>query len=233
MRALQYAYNGQSKTLEEWKRHFKSSLSSSTLSKRLKKTNQEDFEKCFISNRINASVGRGYVGKTIGNIQVLEYLGGRWGEIKCRCHCGKEFKTSTCNIVDRRARSCGCEKSYIGQKNAKYSGFEEISKTFFSRIRYSAIGRNIEFDVKIEYIWDLFIQQGRKCAISGLPIFFNASRSHGEPGNASLDRIDSSRGYVVGNVQWTHRDINVMKWHFSMGQFISYCKQIAEHNKSI
>jgi hypothetical protein len=48
---------------------------------------------------------------------------------------------------------------------------------------------------------------------------------------ASLDRIDSSKGYVIDNVQWLHRDINMMKQRFSQEYFINICKHIAENNK--
>ena len=30
-------------------------------------------------------------------------------------------------------------------------------------------------------------------------------------GTASLDRIDSTKGYVRGNIQWVHKDINWFK----------------------
>ena len=44
---------------------------------------------------------------------------------------------------------------------------------------------------------------------------------------ASLDRIDSSKGYVIGNVQWVHKDINIMKNKFDNQYFIDMCKKIA------
>jgi hypothetical protein len=49
---------------------------------------------------------------------------------------------------------------------------------------------------------------------------------------ASADRIDSSRGYVEGNVQWVHKWINLMKLDHSQHDFISYCAAVAIHNSS-
>jgi hypothetical protein len=43
---------------------------------------------------------------------------------------------------------------------------------------------------------------------------------------ASLDRKNSSVGYVIGNVRWVHPVINMMKNHFSDETFISMCNRV-------
>jgi hypothetical protein len=48
---------------------------------------------------------------------------------------------------------------------------------------------------------------------------------------ASIDRIDSSKGYEEGNIQWVHKHVNFMKRTYSQDYFIDMCKKIAEHNK--
>lgn len=48
---------------------------------------------------------------------------------------------------------------------------------------------------------------------------------------ASLDRIDSSKGYIEGNVQWVHKRINKMKLDDSDTEFIEWCRLIADFNK--
>lgn len=48
-----------------------------------------------------------------------------------------------------------------------------------------------------------------------------------------LDRIDSSKGYIEGNVQWVHKDVNMMKQNYSQKYFIEMCKKIYETNKNI
>jgi hypothetical protein len=50
-------------------------------------------------------------------------------------------------------------------------------------------------------------------------------------GNASLDRIDSSIGYVEGNVAWVYKPINIMKQTLNSAEFIDLCKKIANHNQ--
>ena len=83
-------------------------------------------------------------------------------------------------------------------------------------------------------MWVLFQGQGGKCKISGLPIelgrYRPKSRAQGKwprLATASLDRVDSSRGYVLGNVQWVHKDINKMKGTFSQARLIELCQAVA------
>jgi hypothetical protein len=46
---------------------------------------------------------------------------------------------------------------------------------------------------------------------------------------ASLDRIDSSKGYIKTNVQWVHKKVNKMKQDTSVDEFKHYCKLICEY----
>ena len=85
--------------------------------------------------------------------------------------------------------------------------------------------RPIELAITIQQAWELFLAQGRKCALSGEPIAF--PRINAEKGTASLDRIDSNLGYVLGNVQWVHKDVNIMKNKFDQDYFIGLCVKIA------
>lgn len=117
---------------------------------------------------------------------------------------------------------------------------EEISPNYWSSIGRAAIKRGFEFSITIEYAWDLFLKQEKKCAISGLPIKFSKYKYVKEKQkkqyfdsdqSASLDRIDSSKGYIEGNVQWLNKHINLMKKDYSQKDFIEICKIIAENNK--
>ncbi len=46
---------------------------------------------------------------------------------------------------------------------------------------------------------------------------------------ASLDRIDSSKGYTKDNIQWVHKHVNLMKHKFDQKYFVDICKLIANH----
>jgi hypothetical protein len=46
---------------------------------------------------------------------------------------------------------------------------------------------------------------------------------------ASLDRIDSSKGYIEGNLQWVHKNINMLKGNMLDNTFIEWCHKISKH----
>jgi hypothetical protein len=103
----------------------------------------------------------------------------------------------------------------------------ELSKTKYSRIKKSARERKIVFDVSMGYLWELFEKQNSMCVLSGLKIKLDKQCIDV---TASLDRIDSSKGYIEGNVQWVHKDVNKMKQDYSDDYFIKICKLIAKIN---
>ena len=75
----------------------------------------------------------------------------------------------------------------------------------------------------------LFESQNRKCVYTKYDLYFGNNRIRG---TASLDRIDSSKGYVDGNVQWVHKDVNTIKWDLSHDKFLEICKLITENQKN-
>jgi hypothetical protein len=113
--------------------------------------------------------------------------------------------------------------------NEKSCPYYEIPRNYWYQMLNSAKLRNLTFELTIEYLYDLFLKQNRKCKISGIDIKF---RKLGEPKDfttASLDRIDSSKPYIENNVQWLHKRVNVMKSNLSDEEFINICKTIAKH----
>lgn len=147
----------------------------------------------------------------------------------CLCACGNTKKIYGGNLRSGRVKSCGCQQYKVGQDNPGWRGFGEISFDFWGDILRGAEQRNLPVTLDIEYIWDLFLAQGRCCALSGLSLTFPTKVRSGD-GTASLDRIDSSKGYVPGNVQWVHKHINIMKRNHTDAYFIELCKAVAAAN---
>ena len=50
---------------------------------------------------------------------------------------------------------------------------------------------------------------------------------------ASLDRIDSKKGYTIDNVQWVYKKINMMKQNYDQKEFVNLCCLIAENYHAI
>jgi hypothetical protein len=153
---------------------------------------------------------------------------------KCKCDCGKEKSIRGSNIRSGMTVSCGCYRSELvglklGNKHHCWKGCGEIPMGYYLQLKKGALERNLTFNISIADIWKLFLSQQRKCALSSLPIIFQ-SKQRAFDGTASLDRIDSSKGYIEGNLQWVHKDVNFMKRNFEQSYFIELCKNIVEKN---
>lgn len=153
---------------------------------------------------------------------------------KVQCDCGHVYYTGH-STFSRKNRLPYCNNCFNhGFKTPKRSSMitEDISKSAYNRLAQNAHNRGILFDVSPEYLQELFNLQSKKCALSGIDIYISKSQSNPverSKNNASLDRIDSTKGYIIGNLQWVHKDINTMKMHYSQEYFINLCKMISNH----
>jgi hypothetical protein len=149
----------------------------------------------------------------------------------CKCDCGNNVNILGTHLIQGNTKSCGCDKP-VGKTHHQWTGVGEMSGDFWDHhIKRSASGVKgkrgpIELSVTKEDVWNLFLKQNRKCALSGLDLSF-PTVSKDKSWTASLDRIDSSKGYIEGNIQWVHKDINMMKRTYDNQHFINMCKLIA------
>lgn len=148
----------------------------------------------------------------------------------CICDCGNKTVVYSGHLKTGHTSSCGCKSHSLLYNSKAWKGYEKISGTYFNSIYYGAKTRNLEFSITIEEIWELFLEQNRKCALTGLNISFS-SKHKLKDGTASLDRIDSSKGYIKGNVQWVHKTINLMKWNLEEKEFFAFCKLVKQYKK--
>ena len=87
--------------------------------------------------------------------------------------------------------------------------------------------RKHECDLTLEYLKELWELQNHLCAITRLPIELGSEYGKNDSRNtASLDRIDSSLGYVKGNVQWTSTVINLAKQTMTQDQILEWIDRL-------
>lgn len=106
----------------------------------------------------------------------------------------------------------------------------EIPFDLWARYADQAKIRGIFFQLKIQDAWEIFEAQDRRCALSGVELTF--ARKSGS--TASLDRLvvgRSSPGYVLGNVQWVHKTVNIMRNVLSVDDFVAWCVLIAQRQE--
>lgn len=192
-----------------------------------------------------------------GFVEVLEYIGNQKWDCLCT-KCQKKF-TKNSRLVKNLHNYSMCKECSLkvenwspiklnsaknkGRRlthNKKYSGTKNISGHQLAHIRSHAKSRNIKFseEVTCEYLQKLLEDQKFKCALTGLSIshspynndYYRKRRITVEHNTASLDRINSSKGYEVGNLHWVHKDVQKMKWNLSMSRFIELCNLIIDNN---
>lgn len=161
--------------------------------------------------------------------------------VKCDCGTEKILDADYLRKYDNpRCSSCAKREQHRKiidnrrKNHTLHKGIGTLNKTFISSIKNSALRRGYKWELTIEALYDLFLSQEKKCALSGLDIYFCEDLKDGKydfkSANASLDRIDSSLDYTIDNVQWVHKDVNRMKSIFKQSHFINVCKYVAERN---
>jgi len=180
------------------------------------------------------------IGKKFNRLTVLEETNKRTKQrtkiFLCRCDCGN-FKEVAKEKLRHGTKSCGCLRNeYLkntrrcGDAHKNWNGIGDVSKSFFSRIKSSAIQRNYIFELTIDDLWELFLNQEGKCALTGtsleLPVNVRKLRDKSDKRLASLDRIDNSVGYIKTNVRWICKRVNYMKHTMNDDEFLSWIKEI-------
>jgi hypothetical protein len=171
-----------------------------------------------------------HIGKKFGRLVIIERAQiasrgtkDRMSKWKCKCDCGKILIIRLRDLKSGLTTSCGCER------RKWYGG---VSGEMLTQIKRNADIRKFDFNLTAKQIWNLFLKQDKKCAISGIELVLN--REHGwnrKKNTASLDRIDSSKGYSLDNVQWVHKIVNRMKWDLNQKEFLNWIKIIAKHQR--
>jgi hypothetical protein len=133
----------------------------------------------------------------------------------------KEYRLS----YDKQYRTINKDKIRI-RNQKRYTGltldqkFEQLLKTAQKR-------KTVKVFISVEHIKDAWKKQEGRCAYTKLPL---TSEAH-QLNTVSLDRIDSSKDYVEGNIQLVCVPINVMKMDSTEEQFIHFCSLVTQNNK--
>lgn len=159
---------------------------------------------------------------------------------ECKCDCGntKLVTTRHLNRKNHTVTSCGCNNVNSPRKQPSdhpfFKGYGVISGTFFGRHvtksakRRSKKGRDIEVTIDSKYLDELWHSQKGRCAYTNQKL--TLPKKHNDRDyTASVDRIDSTKGYIEGNVQFVCRAVNLMKNQFTHSFFLDMCKKVVNN----
>lgn len=118
-----------------------------------------------------------------------------------------------------------CEET---KHHKNWGGYGNIPRDLFTRYAKNAAKRGIPFRLTIEDFWELFLEQKGKCYFTGLSLSVGGVECDT---TASLDRIDNSLGYTVGNVKWVHKTVNTkIRKNMRVEDLLYFCRKVREFN---
>lgn len=167
-------------------------------------------------------------------------------EVIC-CHCGKSFLKDGSEI--RRNKKIGrknycslncankANKDKHGKGNPefliadnrkdKYTGIREHLRRV--KNRYKESGK--EYDITLDDLLEQWEKQNHICPYIGVELFHPTTKNKKNYTLlrlASLDRIDSCKGYVKGNIQFVSAMANLAKNNLSHNEMVEFCMLIAK-----
>lgn len=162
-------------------------------------------------------------------------------------NCGEEATKPTSELKRNLAlgRKNYCSRSCSASGNNKTrdrstGNYYDISKHSahrdeFSPFRYtlnSVKRRDLEIDINLEYLKEIWQTQNGVCPYTGISLTLpeaNNIKIINICERASLDRIDSSKGYIKGNVQFISTPINYMKSTMSHEETLNFLNVVVKN----
>lgn len=183
-----------------------------------------------------------FVESTTNKVETVKYLVME-NKIKLVCEICKttfEREKREQKRNQKKGRKTYCSRSCSGKGNIKNIPEDKIGNTKFLRkgsfadeftpFRYhlrQASYRKLEFDLTLKYLKEIWDKQMGICPYTGIKLKNWNYHGNNSVYTASLDRIDSNKGYIKGNVQFISKNINFMKNNISHKETVELCKIIS------
>lgn len=209
-RNLKFYYTGKpcSKCKNLSKRYVSSGKCRFCHSRKLNKEYNDSFIDCEAK-----STWRGKDSKTF-NYNTIIYS----GQATCYKHGLHNNWNKVRNVINNKYYlSC---RECISERNKRYR-----KENFIKFMVKAAKSRGFECNITESDVQRKLEEQEFTCALSGIRFSDDLK--------PSLDRIDSSKGYIKNNIQLVLHEINTMKSNFDENRFIELCKAVYKNNKSL
>lgn len=101
-------------------------------------------------------------------------------------------------------------------------------RTFLSLCKKNVKHKNFDCDLDLSFLKELWEKQKGICPYTNIKmlLFPTMNKTEFKPDAASLDRINSSKGYIKGNVHFVCLSINYAKNKFGDDDFKNFLKRI-------
>lgn len=163
--------------------------------------------------------------------------------VGCSRKCGLALRNRN-YFKSEKGRSHLLRQAALNNEKATKEVVERFMTRVINCMKKSNRLRGVEIQITREDLRATWENQGGYCAISGrlmeIPDMRQEShenvgrkRTHLSPWRSSLDRIDSSKGYISGNVQFVCTIANIAKADFSMDQLKTFCSLVQAKNAGV
>ena len=155
-------------------------------------------------------------------------------------HCGQVMTRRNSAVKTGKVKSCGCQGTYNLKAKARHNDPMYCWEVLLYRIklrcerldkRKRRSTRTISCSITPEYVRQIYHQQQGKCVYTGVELVPPNRHTRLHDSNiVSVDRIDSSLGYVEGNIQLVTKQVNMMKQSMSHAEFVLLCRIITTNH---
>jgi hypothetical protein len=132
-------------------------------------------------------------------------------------------------------------KKEIADWNWRQENFEDVKNilTFLRANLNRAANRgdvSQKIEVSLDYVYSVGADQDFVCALTGSELEFTRGGQMWlgkwcNPNSCTIDRIDSNKGYIKGNIQLITWKANCLKQHLNNEELIEFCKDVAQYCK--
>lgn len=163
-----------------------------------------------------------------------------WKDGKLLCHCCREYKNESefspngeANPIRNNHRSI-CRSCTTQRQREHLIGLDDEPKlrkcinTRFLAARDRANKHKMPFTITLDYLLDLWNKQNGICALSGIKMTYELKKGRTHT-NVSIDKIDRTKGYIIGNIQLVCMACNQIKSDMPENLMYYFCKNIVEY----
>lgn len=148
----------------------------------------------------------------------------------CSCECGNKKEVDAKHLISKAIRSCGCLLKEVARSRfLEREPIDALKRQMYLTYISSAKVRGIPMDITEDQFHEI---ASGDCDYCGSPPseFKSRLRVEHAPYLANgIDRVDSSVGYVIGNVVPCCKNCNIAKNAMSREVFIKMCEMVTRH----
>jgi hypothetical protein len=172
-------------------------------------------------------------------VQVIDLTGKKFGRLtvieraenddrgktfwKCKCDCGNETTVNSSVLRRGDSQSCGCYHRERCSKPLGEASFNHILREYKGQAKKG----NKEFSLSDDEFKELILADCFYCGKK--PLQVKPGKTNGVVIYNGIDRVDSSKGYVKGNVVTCCRQCNIAKREHTVKEFKTWIKAVYEH----